>query len=340
MLHFRIAALAAVIALAPAPAQAAKIEFNSRADVVDWIDSYRMKPEPGRVPAAVRVLSKAGALRDQEAAGFYVGFVAGVLNANPSRADELIGKMLPLPDADQWLAVRAIAYSGLPGWRDLLRKYSGHLPARQALIERYLDGKLLTLDEIELDKSPTWLEKIHIQMGGKPPTKEISYGGNPELLDTLWGRYFASSDRKAIWRIFTILPWSKDSDSLERLTVGSAAKYTLTNNASRYPDVLALLKERAPRQPEEIRGVLLDVIKAAETGQTARIRKEQLAEIEEFKRTGSGTKKKLKLWGYVGQGAIAIGCIAAASVSLTALGLPCVIGGAVSSAALNYWAAQ
>ena len=340
MLHFRIAALAAVVALAPVPAYAAKIEFNSRADVVDWIDTYRMKPEPGLVPAAVRVLSKAGALRDQEAAGFYVGFVAGVLNANPSRADELIAKMLPLPDADQWLAVRAIAYSGLPDWRDILRKYSSRLPARQALIERYLDGKLLTLDEIELDKSPTWLEKIRIQMGGKPPTKEISYGGNPELLDTLWGRYFASSDRKAIWRIFTILPWSKDNDSLERLTVGSAAKYTLTNNASRYPDVLALLKERAPRQPEDIRTVLLDVIKAAETGQTARIRKEQLAEIEEFKRTGSGTKKKLKLWGYVGQGAIAIGCIAAASVSLTALGLPCVIGGAASSAALNYWAAQ
>jgi hypothetical protein len=340
MLHLRIAALAAVVALAPMPAQAAKIEFNSRTDVVDWIDSYRMNPEPGRVPAAVRVLSKAGALRDQEAAGFYVGFVAGVLNANPARADELISKMLPLPDADQWLAVRAIAYSSLPDWRDILRKYSSRLPARQALIERYLDGKLLTLDEIELDKSPTWLEKIQIQMGGKPTAKEISYGGNPELLDTLWGRYFASSDRKAIWRIFTILPWSKDSDSLERLTIGSAAKYTLTNNASRYPDVLTLLKERAPRQPEDIRTVLADVIKAAETGQTARIRKEQLAEIEEFKRTGSGTKKKLKLWGYVGQGAIAIGCIAAASVSLTALGLPCVIGGAVSSAALNYWAAQ
>jgi hypothetical protein len=214
------------------------------------------------------------------------------------------------------------------------------MPARKDMIERYLDGRLLTLDEIELDKNPTWLEQIHIQMGGKPPVKSLSYGGNPELLDTLWGRYFASSDRKAIWRILTILPWSRDSDSLERLTVGSAAKYTLANNASRYPDILALLKEREPKQPEEIRKPLKEVIKAADTMQTAQIRKEQLALIDDFKRTGSGTKKNLKMWGYVGQGAIAIGCIAAASVSLTALGLPCVIGGAVSSAALNYWAAQ
>ena len=62
--------------------------------------------------------------------------------------------------------------------------------------------------------------------------------------------------------------------------------------------------------------------------------------IDEFKRTGSVTKKNLKMWGYVGQGTIAVGCIAAAAVSLTALGLPCVIGGAVTSAAINYWAAQ
>ena len=34
--------------------------------------------------------------------------------ANPDRAEELIGKMFPLPDADQWVIVRAIAYSGIP----------------------------------------------------------------------------------------------------------------------------------------------------------------------------------------------------------------------------------
>ena len=340
MVRFSIAALAVAAAFLPLPAQAAKTEFISRSDVVEWIDRYRLKPEPARLPAAVKALSKADALRDPEAAGFYVGFAAGVLGANPDKADELIAKMLPLPDGDQWLAVRAIAYSGLPQWRDLLRRYSTRMPARKDMIERYLDGRLLTLDEIELDKSPTWLEKIHIQMGGKPPSKAVSYGNNPELLDTLWGRYFAGSDRKAIWRILTVLPWAKDTDSLERLTIGSAAKYTLANNAARYPDVLALLKEKEPRQPEAIRKPLQDVIKAADTMQTAQIRKEQLALIDEFKRTGSVTKKNLKMWGYVGQGTIAVGCIAAAAVSLTALGLPCVIGGAVTSAAINYWAAQ
>jgi hypothetical protein len=35
-----------------------------------------------------------------------------------------------------------------------------------------------------------------------------------------------------------------------------------------------------------------------------------------------------------------VGCIAAAVVSLTAAGIPCVVGGAVTSAALNYWTMQ
>ena len=109
MVRFSIAALAVAAAFLPLPAQAAKTEFISRSDVVEWIDRYRLKPEPARLSAAVRALSKADALRDPEAAGFYVGFAAGVLGANPDKADELIAKMLPLPDGDQWLAVRAIA---------------------------------------------------------------------------------------------------------------------------------------------------------------------------------------------------------------------------------------
>ena len=58
-------------------AKSAKVEFNSRNDVVEWIDTYRLKPAPEQVPAAVQALSKASALRDPEAAGFFVGFVAG-----------------------------------------------------------------------------------------------------------------------------------------------------------------------------------------------------------------------------------------------------------------------
>ena len=160
-----IAALALLAAIEAAAAGAArktghKIDFTTRASVMEWIDDYRHKPEPRRLPAAVRALSESGALRDPEAAGFYVGFAAGVLGANPREAERLIEAMLPLPPADQWFAVRAIAYSGLPAWKSLLARAAAKLPARRGMIDAYLAGKLPALDTIALDKSPTFAEKI------------------------------------------------------------------------------------------------------------------------------------------------------------------------------------
>ena len=45
-----------------APVASAR-DFVSRASVVEWIDNYRNRPEPSRVPEAVRALSEFGALR-------------------------------------------------------------------------------------------------------------------------------------------------------------------------------------------------------------------------------------------------------------------------------------
>ncbi len=48
-----------------------------------------------------------------------------MLGANPARAEALVEQMLPLPAADQWFVVRAIAYSGLPAWKSLLAQTRG-----------------------------------------------------------------------------------------------------------------------------------------------------------------------------------------------------------------------
>jgi hypothetical protein len=333
--------------LAPAHIQSAHAaplaspnDFVSRASVMEWIDNYRNRPEPSRVPEAVRALSEFGALREPETAGFYVGFVAGVLGANPNDAERLVGKMLPLPPADQWLVVRAIAYSGLPAWKSLLARTAAKVPARRSMVDAYLTGALPTLNAIELDKSPTFLEQVGQHFGVKPKVQPVSYGRNPELLDTLWGQYFAAGQYRPIWRIITLLPWSKERDSAERLTIGSSAKYTLANNAARYPDILALIRDMATYQEADVRPILVEVMRAAETTETAAIRKEQVALVDKLKSKGPGYQRDLKIWGYVGQGAIGITCVVLATISLSAAGLPCVIGGAATSAALNYWAAQ
>jgi len=308
--------------------------------VLRWINAYRTKPDPAGVPAAVHALSKFGALRDPEQAGAYVGFIAGVIATNPDKADALIGKMLPLPPGDQWAIVRAIAYSGHPDWRNLLRRYAGRLSTRKVLIDKYLAGTLPTLYQYAPEPSVSTWAAVRNKVTGTDPPKRLILEPSPELLDTYWGHYFATAQARPITRIIDLLPLAKDNDSIDKLTVGSMAKFTLASNATRDPELLAMLKQAKETRPKEVATALTEVIDAAETVETARLRKEAMAAIEELRRKGPGYRRNISMWGQVGQGALAVGCIAAAATGHIELGLPCVIGGGVSSAALSTWEKQ
>jgi hypothetical protein len=316
------------------------IEFTSLDAVSRWISNYRAKPEPARLPDAVRALSQLGTFKDPESSGVYVGFIAGVISANPARAEDLIGKMFPIEPAEQWTIVRAIAYSGHPEWKGLLQKFAPRMPLRQVMINKYLEGRLPTLDEIPLEKkSPTLWDKVRGQFQSDKEVKptETTLDKSPELLDTLWGYYFGTGTYGPVARIIALLPWSNDRDSLDKLTIGSMAKYTLASNAARDTALLSMLKRASKNQPKNVTVVLDEVIDAAETMEITRLRKNALAALEELKRKGPGYKREISNWGQVGQGALALGCIAAAVTGHVELGLPCVVGGAASSAALSVW---
>jgi hypothetical protein len=340
------ALLMAAWLMIPAAASAAILrldEFSARDDVLRWIDGYRNHPDPAGVPNAMKLLSQRGALRDPDSAGVYVGFLAGVLGANPAAADQIIGKVLTgLPGEDHWIVVRGVAYSGLPQWKELLREYASRMPTRAVMIERYLTDKMPTLDQVHLaTKSPGWTDKLGgIFAKDKPKNTEVTFDSDPDLLDTLWGYYFATGNYRPISRIIEMLPFSKDKDSVERLTVGNMAKYTLVSNATRSNDLLAMLKRASQHQPKDVAPMLKDVIEAAETLEGARVRKEALAAIDELKAKGPGYKRDVSFWGKVGEGTLAVGCIAAAATGQVEVALPCVIGGAASSAALQTWDTQ
>ena len=101
-----------------------------------------------------------------------------------------------------------------------------------------------------------------------------------------------------------------------------------------------MLRSVAKYQPKDTKTELDEVIEAAETVDLARLRKEALASIDELKRKGPGYKRDVSLWGQIGQGALALGCIGAAAAGQIEFGIPCVVGGAVSSAGLRYWETQ
>jgi hypothetical protein len=336
-------ALPAFAAQPPAATPQIRQPFRSLESTVAWINDYPRTRDVAHAPLAVRALSAHGGLRDAENAGLYVGFIAGLIGANPDRAETLIEKMLPVRSEDEWAVVRGIAYSGHPQWKDLLRKYSGRLSARQVMIDGYLKGRLPTLGALAITPSPTTWQRIGNAFaidwpGAKkkngPPVLEPSQ----PVLDTLWGYYLASDSYGPLLRIVELTVWSKDRDNLDRLTVGSMAKYTLAANSLRDRQLLEKLKtiRSAKSQTKEISSQLDAVVKAAETADTGKLRKEALASIEQLKTKGPAYKRDVNTWAKVGQGALAVGCVAAAFTGHVELGLPCVIGGGATSAAMYY----
>lgn len=319
--------------------------FAAANDVLGWINRYLDHPDPAGVPAAYRALSKFEVMKDPENSGVYVGFLAGVLGANPGQAPTLVDELLPLPFEDQWVLIEAISYSGVSEWQDLLRRVAPRMPARHAMIEGYLTGKLPPLEAISLEtRSPGTFVTVRdfLTFRHKPPPAHIvTFDTDPQLLDVLWGQYFATGDEKPIDRIIAMLSWSKEADNSDRLTIGSMAKYTLATNASRAAALLGLLEQAKYKpQPEKVKLVLDEVVAAAETDDTARIHKEALAAIQELAQKGPGSKRDMTLWGQLGEGAISAGCITAAATGQEYLGIPCVVGGALSAGALHYFAGQ
>lgn len=284
--------------------------FGSSEAILKWINGYRQEPEPSKLPIAIKSMSRLGLFHDHKKAGVYIGFISGVLGANPLAAERLIAQSFPLPPVDQVVLIKAIAFSGLANWRGVLSGANERMPARTVLIRHYLYGDGKPLHELPMDDGPF-------------------------VLDVHWGRYFATGHQSSVSRIVSSLAWSTEQNKLERLTIGSMAKWTLASNASRDKHLLDALKVEMNTQPDSVRGPLREVILAAETFETETLRKKALAAIDTLKTRGPQSDKDKTWWGKAGQTALALGCITASALGHVEVGVPCVIGGALSSAALT-----
>src|SRR6476619_5582792 len=266
--HMRYAAFVAAALMLIQPAYAEKTpEVDPRASlgvVQQWIYGYRAKPDYTHVPAAVRVLFHSQTFKEPENAGIYLGFVAGAIGSNPAKAEQLIASFFPVRPEDEWVIVRAIAYSGLPDWRNILRRLEPRMPERRVMIDNYLSGKLLILSDIPLEETrPGMMDKLKNTLTKNPFGKEekkvnttLTFAGSQDLLDTLWGYYFATGSHMPIKRIVEMLPWSKSRDTLDKLTVGSMARYTLASYDIRDASLREFLRSELARQPMAVKAPL------------------------------------------------------------------------------------
>jgi hypothetical protein len=303
--------------------------FPSVDRLMDWISNYRKHKTPSRVPAAVHAMQDFGLFGDEEKAWFCTGFIAGVLGSNPKDGPSLIPRMFPLPDKEQAVIIRAIAYSGRPDWRDLLEKNSSRMPLRRPLIDDFLAGKRPILMELPLD-----------------------HGGSPGIY-ALWGYYVATGQHEPVVRIMEALRWSKNKDdsgfsfrkvfsgwgrdpsAVEKITTGGTAKWTLASYAERDRELLALYRAEYDRQPQDIAKPLKDVIEAAEIFESEKIRKDQFGAIEDAQKAQMTNEASMSKGATAGSIAIATGCVAASALGQAYIALPCVLGGALYTGAVK-----
>lgn len=288
-------------------------EFQKAEELLGWINGYREAPEPKRLPQAVAAMSRLGLLRDMDGAGLYLGFAAGVLGANPEIAEALVTRMFPRPPEEQGLVIKAISYSGLADWRGLLETFVERMPARRKEIERQLYKDAETLETVKLETGPA-------------------------PIDALWGYHFATGSYQPLERIVSALQWAGDKSDAEKLTIGSMAKWTLASNAMRDKRLLDWLREAGAGRSKEIQVQLREVVVATESFEVSKLRRDALAAIEDVKRRGPQAKGSAWTTA-VGAAPTVIGlaCVAASVAGQVALGIPCVVSGALSSAVAKHW---
>jgi hypothetical protein len=234
-----------------------------------------------------------------------------------------------MPDKEQAVIIRAIAYSERPDWRELLEKNAARMPLRRPLIDDFLQGKRPTLMELPLEQ-----------------------GGSSGIY-ALWGYYVATGQHEPVVRIMQALQWSRrkddhsfsfkkifsgwggDASAVEKITTGGTAKWTLASYAERDRELLDLYRAEAARQPEAIATPLKDVIAAAESFESETIRKDQFGAIDDAQKAQMTNEAGMTKGATAGSIAIATGCVAATALGQPEIAIPCVIGGALYTGAVK-----
>lgn len=299
--------------------------YASNQQLLEWVYTYKEKPQPTKLPEAVKAMRRLGLFRDSEKSDFFVGFIAGVLNQNPRGARRLIKGMFPMPPKEQAVIIKAIAWSGLSSWPEILRAFAPRMPHRKALIDSYLSGEEPTLMMTPLESGTSTLYALWGYYVGTG-----NYDAVARVIPALaWSRGGEPVDGAFMRRLRSAFSWSEEENDLTKVTVGGTAKWTLVSHAERDRHLIDFYRIQVDYQDERVAAKLREVIAAAEAFESERIRREELMVVEEVRRRNpdAGFNRATTL----GSVAIATGCVAATAAGQAAIAVPCIVTGAVYS---------
>jgi hypothetical protein len=138
-----------------------------------------------------------------------------------------------------------------------------------------IEGKEV-LNKLLLALPPKSQEYLLGQMGKPAVAIEAMEIKSPEVLDELWGAFSATGDDKYITRLMSVLPWNYDpSGDFNKLSIGGAARWSLSSNAVQHPKVRALCMKARETHPEWRKALDQVLADASKTTQQASTRTAQ-----------------------------------------------------------------
>jgi len=148
-----------------------------------------------------------------------------------------------------------------------------------------------------------------------------TFASNQDLLDTLWGYYFATGSHLPILRIMQMLPWSKSRDTVDKLTVGSrrAIRWRAMRSAIRLARILAQRTGKPAGSGQGCRSARSSMPRTpCNSARCAAMRSPRGRAQDQ----GFGFAPQSRLLGQVGVARVALGCVSAAALGQVEVGIP------------------
>ena len=246
--------LAFMTILVPASVSASRLRTTPRAKHSRLIKRLSKQSNPVPGAGAVRTMSRLGLLSDRKGpASMWASSPASWRPIGEGRRADR--QDVAVSVEQQWAIVRAIDISGRPEWRTLRAASPTGYAAAPRDDRPLLAGKLPTLEEAPIERID-WGEKVRAQFTlakyFRKASDEVKLELKPDLLVRLGYTTRPALSPAVPNRV--MLRWTKVARVLEKLTLGSMAKYTLANQFGAQHGPAGNLKWAAePPQPAGVK---------------------------------------------------------------------------------------
>ena len=193
-------------------------------DLWQWMTYYYLFPEPSLTPSALHLLEEEDALDKENVLPPISSFLSRVFLQNPDKIHE-------------WVSQAPLTEEHKKGLLPLVLRLT-RLPAAITEAE-------------EIEKTIPSADRVITHLDLSPDKLDTFYISSPSDLDMFWGCFLATGDKRYVEKIITTVPWSKKlTGSINKISIGAAAVWSLTSNAQQHKRVLQILKEVSAAKPE------------------------------------------------------------------------------------------